>query len=60
MPYNISMDEIQKLQRLSQAGELDVDGAPSVARLTEGIILTHAQMPNGRLTTLLKSLLTSV
>lgn len=57
------MDEIQKLRRLSQAGELDVDGKASVCTRrgsTEGIILTHAQMPNGRLTTLLKSLLTSV
>ena len=57
------MDEIQKLQRLSQAGELDVDGkACAGARRdsTEGIILTHAQLPNGRVSTLLKSLLTSV
>jgi predicted DNA-binding helix-hairpin-helix protein len=57
------MDEIQKLQRLSLAGELDVDGksCPSDQRkLTQGIILTHAQLPNGRVTTLLKSLLTSV
>ncbi|MBM3138381.1 MAG: radical SAM protein [Chloroflexi bacterium] len=57
------MEDLQKLQRLSQAGELDVEAAGcrhAKEKSTEGIVLTHAQLPNGRTTTLLKSLLTSV
>jgi len=57
------MGDLQKLMRLSQAGELDVEVptcGQSKKNSFEGIVLTHAQLPNGRSTTLLKSLLTSV
>ena len=57
------MEDFQKLKLLTQAGELDVEGSGCAAKnrdTTDGIVLTHAQLPNGRSTTLLKSLLTSV
>jgi predicted DNA-binding helix-hairpin-helix protein len=56
------MEDFQKLQLLTEAGELDVEGTgcERISRnTTDGIVLTRAQLPNGRSTTLLKSLLTS-
>jgi predicted DNA-binding helix-hairpin-helix protein len=57
------MEDLRKLGLLTQAGELDVEDTGCERknrRSTEGIVLTHAQLPNGCSTTLLKSLLTSV
>lgn len=63
MFYNQGMEEIQKLHLLSQASGLEADGDPCVkkpSKAGDGIVLTHAKLPNGRKTTLLKSLLTSI
>jgi len=57
------MDSIEKLKLLSSASEVEAgeDGCQfkHKGKLDE-IILTHAMLPNGRTTTLLKSLLTSM
>ncbi len=57
------MDNLEKLKLLSSASQIEAceDGcrAANHARL-DGIILTQAKLPNGKTTTLLKSLLTSV
>ncbi len=57
------MEQIQKLQLLSSASSLEKGEDGSCSRQNgslRGIILTHASLPNGKRTTLLKSLLTSV
>ena len=54
---------MQKLRLLSSASQNEVgeDGCRSAqGSRMDGIILTHAALPNGKTTTLLKSLLTSV
>ena len=59
----MGMDDMHKLKLLSSASSVEAgeDGCrkENNARL-DGIILTHAVMPNDKTTTLLKSLLTSV
>lgn len=63
MFYNGGMEDLQKLGLLSSAASLDTEGVvcpPNTSRKGDGIILTKAMLPNGRATTLLKSLLTSV
>lgn len=63
MFYNIGMENMEKLRLLSSASSIEAgeDGCrtASLSRMN-GIILTHAALPNGKTTTLLKSLLTSV
>lgn len=62
MFYNKCMDDLQKLQALSEASrwEAGEDGCRLAPREKKrGIILTRARMSNGRSTTLLKSLLNS-
>jgi predicted DNA-binding helix-hairpin-helix protein len=57
------MESMQKLKLLSLASENEVgeDGCRITrASSMDGIILTYAALPNGKTTTLLKSLLTSV
>jgi len=56
------MDGMDKLAMLSAASEHETGeaGCRYGKKRPDGIILTHAVMPNGRTTTLLKSLLTSV
>ena len=57
------MENIEKLRQLSRAGELEADEDNCIQKFRKkenGIVLTHAALPNGRTTTLLKSLLTSV
>ena len=54
---------MEKLRLLSQASQNEAgeDGCRSVQGSSlDGIILTHAALPNGKTTTLLKSLLTSI
>jgi predicted DNA-binding helix-hairpin-helix protein len=57
------MDNMEKLKLLSSASQIEAgeDGCRIANRTRlDGIILTHASLPNGKTTTLLKSLLTSV
>ena len=57
------MEPIEKLKLLSDASRIEKgeDGGCSDQKgRYNGIILTHARLPNGKTTTLLKSLLTSV
>ena len=54
---------MEKLKLLSSASQIEAgeDGCRTVNRARlDGIVLTHAALPNGKTTTLLKSLLTSV
>jgi len=57
------MNNMEKLKLLSSASQIEAgeDGCRTVNRAwLDGIVLTHAALPNGKTTTLLKSLLTSV
>jgi len=57
------MNNMEKLKLLSSASQIEAgeDGCQTAPRSRlDGIILTHAALPNGKTTTLLKSLLTSV
>jgi predicted DNA-binding helix-hairpin-helix protein len=57
------MESMQKLELLSSASQNEAgeDGCRTVGgSRMDGIVLTHAALPNGKTTTLLKSLLTSV
>jgi predicted DNA-binding helix-hairpin-helix protein len=57
------MNNMEKLKLLSSASQIEAgeDGCRTVNRARlDGIVLTHAALPNGKTTTLLKSLLTSV
>ena len=57
------MNNMEKLKLLSSASQIETgeDGCRTVNRARlDGIVLTHAALPNGKTTTLLKSLLTSV
>ena len=57
------MDNVEKLRLLSSASQVEAgeDGCRTAKRgRLDGIVLTHAALPNGKTTTLLKSLLTSV
>ena len=63
MFYNNCMNNMEKLKLLSSASQIEAgeDGCQTAPRSRlDGIILTHAALPNGKTTTLLKSLLTSV
>ena len=62
MFYNASVEDFNKLQLLSSASEIDAgeEGCRLQAKKNKmGIVVTKAVLPNGRTTSLLKSLLSS-